>query len=549
MSYLFRNLILIGTFALVAGFGIFVSVMAPYISSGDELVYLTGTLQAREGNLPDAYMLQGYDYGIYLYPKVMSWWYESLGHFIFKSIYLSLLIFATGFSAYFLFRTLGLPWVPALLFAVITLFPRFSSGTEVFGILTFHEAIGRQAALPLFFIGTAFLVRRTIEKKSLWPIFGILGFCLFLHPVTVMLFSFISLIAVGVVRLFQCVPIIKIFREIIISGTVFVFSGLYFFIDVFKKLASGLASQGVPSDLYIQAITLRNTWEFPPESVFFFRHMIIISIFFVLLVIFYHRLPALRYLAREHPLSHGKEITIWGVAIAVGAIVFTIVMPGINLYFMEHFDVPYIFQQWSRISKFYYLGLFVALTPVIYTFWGWYINSRFRFKILVATVFVALGIASSSFVFEVVQFGVGYDNFEKAYIPQALSGISNDPTAKEYREVCYALKKLGAKPSSPIISSNFAFRYYCKADLYVTYEEGAAFQQLTRTDVTLWYDRYIRQRDALRDGDPATVFGFADDIGAEFVILPRIPKYLVFETRGGGRIATTTKYTVLKVDK
>ena len=152
MKPIVKKIIIIGTFTLVAFLGLLVSFSAPYVASGDELVYLTGALQVKDGGLPDAYMLQGYDYNAYLYPKLISLWYELLGYEIFKTIYLFLLVIVTGISAYVMFRVMRLSWVPALLLSVVALMPRFSSGTEIFGVLTFHEAIGRQAALPLFFL-------------------------------------------------------------------------------------------------------------------------------------------------------------------------------------------------------------------------------------------------------------------------------------------------------------------------------------------------------------------------------------------------------------
>ena len=75
---------------------------------------------------------------------------------------------------------------------------------------------------------------------------------------------------------------------------------------------------------------------------------------------------------------------------------------------------------------------------------------------------------------------------------QSLSGIPDDTTANEYRETCNALTKFGATSTTTVISGNFAFRYYCKANLYVTLEEGAAYQQLKRADVVNWYTQYLR---------------------------------------------------------
>jgi len=534
---------------LVAALGFWVSYSAPYSPSSDELVYLTGTLQAKEGNLPDAYMLKGMDFGPYLYPQVMSAWYESFGYWAFKSLYLVTLIIATGLAAYAMYRLLGLQWVPALLLSVVALMPRFSSGQEIFGVLTFKEAIGRAGALPLFFIGTGFLIKRLKEGKSLWPIFGIFGLLLFLHPVTVMLFAFISLVAVAITRAFQRTSLWSIVRETFVSGITFILAGSYLFIEVFQRLGNGVADKGVSTVLYVQAIMFRNAWEFPIEALLWFRHIAIVSAFFIVALIIFYTLPALRSLRERYVLSHGRDLLVWGVATALGSLIITILFPGLNLYFMAHADAPYIFQQWSRISKFYYLGLFVALIPMVYALWQGYLESQGRYKkVLVALLFIA-GILSSSFGFEVAQFAIGYKNFEKAYIPQTLSRIPDDTTPAEYREACNALTELGATSTTLMISSDFAFRYYCRAHLYVTNEEGGAYQQLLRSDVVNWYTKLLAQRAALGRGDPQKILDFAKSIGADFVIVPRVAKYAFLEILAGHKIVMTTKHIIVKVAK
>lgn len=549
MSNSLRNSVVIGVFALVALIGLTVSYAAPYVASGDEVVYLTGALQVRDGNLPDAYMLQGYNDGPYLYPKVMSRWYESLGYYTFKSLYLAILIIATGLAAYAMFRLIGLAWVPSLLLAVVALMPRFASGQEIFGVLTFKEAIGRAGALPLFFLGTGFLIKRLKERKSLWPLFGIFGLALFLHPVTVILFAFISLIAVAAVRVSERVSLWKIFSEVVISGFTFIIAGAYFFIEVLTRLSHGVASEGVNATQYVQAIVFRNAWEFPAGVVQWYPHMAIVSAFFVGALILFYTVPALQTIRAKHVLPYAKDILVWGFTVAIGSIVFGLTIPWVNLYLMEHANAPYIFQQWSRLTKFYYLGLFIAMIPMVYALWQSYLESQWRFKTIIVALIFIVGILSSSFAFETAQFLIGYKNFEKAYIPQSLSHIPNSITPAEYYETCEALTKLGATSALLVISGDFAFRYYCKARLYVTNEEGAAYQQLRRSDVVSWYTRYLAQSNALKDGDPQKILNFASSVGANFVIFPKTAKYTAFGTSRESEVTITTRHIIVRVVK
>lgn len=550
MNMFSRSVVIVGIFTLIAGAGVLLSLSAPYSQDGDELTYLAGTLEERTGDLPDAYMLTGYEYSPYLYPYIMSRWYESLGHNAFKSIYLALLILSTGLSAYFTFRLLWLPWIPALALSVVMLLPRFASGMEVFGVLTFNEAQGRAAAVPLFFIATAYIIRRMVDQKSLWPVFGAIGLFAFLHPVTVMLFASIALLAVTSTELLRRVPVWKVLRDVALSGVAFVLGGSYFFIEVFERLARGLISDNSSSALYVSAVVDRVAWEFPAASVLWFRHMAIVSALFLALLVMFYTVPALRALRARYPLPHSREVVTWGITVAGGALLLCLVLPGLNLYLMEHANAPYLFQQWSRISKFYYLGLFVALTPVVYALSSWYRESTYRFKTVVVALLVTAALASSSFGFETAQFFVGYPNFKTAYIPQALSGVPDDITPEEYRETCRSLARLSATSDTLsdtlVISDDFALRYYCRTKLYVTREEGAAYLQLLRADLVLWHDRELAQEKALGSADPV-IFAFAKRVGADFIVVPRVSKYESLEALQSVEVGTTTRHIIVRV--
>lgn len=547
MKIIYRWAIVALVFSTLAVGGIMLSLSAPYVKSDDEVVYLTGALQTKDHTLPDAYMLQGDDYGPYLYPKVMSLFWESLGYEKFKSIYVFVLVLATGFAAYAMFRRLWLPFVPALLLAVIAILPRFSSGQEIFGVLTFRDAIGRASAYPLFFLGAGFLVERLIEKKSLWPVFAVFGLCVFLHPVTVMLFAFAGLCASAVVLLFQRVPLPTVIGRIFISGITFVIAGGYFFMSVFERLGNGVASVGVSAALYTQAIVTRNAWEFPEQSLLWFRHMGVVTAVFILALVIFYTVPKFRALRLRYPFPQGRMVMIWGASLAIVSLVVTVLLPGLNLYLMQHADAPYVFQQWSRISKFYYLGVFIAIVPMVYVLWAWYRESLWRYKHVVLALLFVLGVSSSTIGFEFGQFVIGYRNFEKAYVPQVLTGILDDTTPLQYREVCDALTSLGAEPNDEIISGDFSFRYYCRANLYVTYEEGGAYQQLTRHDVVDWYTHYLAQQTVLKDADPQSIMTFGKSINAHFVVLSKNEKYAPLTNIPDWKSMITSKHIVLRI--
>lgn len=552
MSLFGRKLIVIGAFLLVAFLGIALSLSAPYSRSNDELVYLTGALQVQEQTLPDAEMLAGYDYSWYLYPQILHAWYEDLGHDGFKSVFLITLVLVTGLAAYSAFRLLWLPWIPALLLSIVSIIPRYTAGTEIFGVFTFRDAIGRACALPLFFLGTAWLIRRLIEKKSIWPIYGVFGLFMFLHPATVMIFAFVTLFVSGIILIFVVgEPLLKVIKKIIGAGLVFILTGSYFLVDVINRLLQSAEVQGetVITSEFIQAIAFRNTWEFPEESLNWYRHTAVVSLFFILLLLAFYRHPKLKEIRTKYVIPNAKIIFSWGSLLMITSLVFAIIIPGTNLYFMEHHNAPYIFQQWVRVAKFFYLGLFVALLPLTYALWHWYKASSWRFKNLALALLFVTSVASSSIGFEFAQFIIGYPNYERAYVPQFLSGAPDGITDSDYKEVCAALNDLGASDIPKVISSDFAFRYYCRADLYVTNEEGGAYNQLPRNEMVAWHKRYLEQRAMYSSLDIDKMLEFADSHEADFVIFPRAERNLEIENSTEHEIVVTSRHFIVKVEK
>ncbi len=534
-----------GTFALIAALGILLSLSAPHIKSDDELVYLTGALEARDGDLPDAYMLQGYEFGPYLHPKVLLAWYEPLGHDAFKSLYLFVLILATGLAAYALFRLIFLPWVPALLLAVVLLLPRAAAGIEFFGVFTFREAIGRSAAFPLFLLGSGLLVRRMLERQPLWPVFALFGIFLFLHPVTVTLFAFVALGAVVVTRLIERTRVVTVIREAFVSGVAFMAAGSYFFVEVFSRLSNTVADTAAPTAAYVSAVVFRNAWEFPEASLQWYRHMGVVSACFVLAIAFFYLLPRVRAFRKRYPFPHARIVMTWGISMMVLALVLALLAPGLNLYLMEHANASYIFQQWSRISKFYYLGLFIAMVPMVGSLWMGFQASAYRYKKGIVVLLVVAGIGSSSLVFEIAQFAIGYPDYTEAYIPQALSGVPDDISSSEYRETCAALARMGATSADTIVSNDFGLRYYCKSNLNSSFEEGAAYTFLSRSDLVEWHAAYLAQREALSTADVSKVFGFATGVSGHFLVLPRIERFVAFTELPGAVV--TTRHIVVPV--
>lgn len=549
MKEYMRTGIVVSVFVLIACAGVFWSLSTPYIESTDELVYLTGVLQKNEGTLPDAYMLQGYAYGPYVYPHFLEWWYESLGYESFKSLALLFFIVATGLAGYTLARLLGLPWIPSLLFSILLLIPRNSAGTEFFGVLTFHEAIGRTLALPFFLLTSGILLKRVINKKPLWPVFAVSGLLLFLHPATVMVFVAVCLCGVLLLRIYQQRNIQTAIREVFLSGLMFILAGSYFFIEVFARLSRSVVSEGVSTVDYVQAVLFRNAWEFPEATLAWYTHMFLITAPFLLLLLASYLAPRLKTLHKKYVLPHASVLVVWGGSVALTSLFVALLLPGVNLYLMEHAGMSYVFQQWSRISKFYYLGLFVALIPTWYVLWGWYRESTHAIKHAVLAIVLLIGIASSTFVFELTQFAVGYPNYERAYVPQKWSHVTDGTRPAEYREVCNALIRQGATPTTVILSGEFALRYYCRADLYATGEEGAAYLQLKRRDLVGWYNAYHAQRKAFSSGNIDTMLAFAKETGASFIVVPRNEKFAAFESLAHTDGIVTSRHLVFMVEK
>lgn len=548
MNRFSQNAIVVGVFLALAFFGVLLSFSAPYALDDDELVYLTGALQAREHTLPDAHMLQAYDYGPYVYPAAMFSVFDSLGYYPYKTILVFLLVLSTGIAGYALFRLLALPWIPALLLSLVAVMPRDAAGTETFGVLTFREATGRSLALPLFLLGSGFLIHRLVRGKSIWWLFGLFGLLIFLHPATILLFAPVAIFGILAVRFLQRTPFVKMVHEVALASVAFIVGGAYFFYVLVSRFSHTVSAQGVSAADFVQAVYFRNQFEFPAASLLWFRHMFVVSSLFIALLIAFYTIPRLKALLARYPLPHAREILVWGLTAAASALLITIAVPGIDLYLMQHADAPYFAQQWSRTAKLYYLGLFVAVTPLIYALWQQYVASTNRWKHLFAALIVLAGVLSSTIPFEMGQFALGYKNYNPAYIPQSLSHVPDRVTPSEYEELCGALKTLGAKPETLIISNDFALRYYCRSDLYATSEEGAAYLQLERADMVTWYKRYIAQRTAIASGDPQAMIAFAKSVGGEFVVMPRDQKHAKVETFRARPVATTTRFTVLKVN-
>lgn len=543
-----RSAVVAGALLLVAAVGLAVSWSAPYRLNDDEVVYLIGALQARERNLPDANMLRAFDFGPYVFPKLLLAWYEPLGYWTFKSITLVVLVVATGLAAYALFRRLTLPWIPSLLLAVVALMPREAAGTEGFGVFTFREAIGRAVAVPVFFLVAGALIRRSIDRRPAWPVFGIVGLLMLLHPSTVMGFAGVALLTVAAVQVALRTPLLVVVRDALFSGIAFVLGGLYFFVEVLARLSRTVPATGVSSADYVAAVLFRNEFEFPAQTFLRYRHLAIVSAVFVFLLVIGFALPAMRRLRERHPLPYEREVTVFGTAMMIVSLTIALALPAVNLYLMEHADWPYVFQQWSRASKFYYLGLFVALVPSVNALWHWYRETPNRFRHAWLALLFTLGLASSTYGFEVVQFAAGYPNFEAGYIPRWVSNVPDDITAEEYRETCRTLSALGGGANPSVVSEDFAFRYYCRADLYTTEEEGVAYSWSSRAEMVEWYAMIEAQRAALQSSDPVKMRQFAERVGARFIIVPRTARYAAFEHLAGHAVAASSRHIVVRVD-
>lgn len=528
---------------LYASAALIISVAAPYVANDDELVYLLGAEYSHGVELPDVPMLRGYDYGPYLYPIIMHMVYEKLGFTTFKIGLLILLIFSTGWAAYFCFRLLLLPHVESIFLMLVGLLPRVATGTEFFGVLTFREAIGRSLAVPLFFVATAWIVHHVIHRKATWPTFLCIGIFSFLHPVTVLLFAAIMLVGVGCTYVWRDGPSWSGVTEVLRGGIAYLIGASYFLVEVVIRLYTS-STHVVPVNAgeYVEAVLFRNSWEFPQASMGWIMHLLIVSSFFIfgaLLVTWCTRNTSFP----RH--SQVGTLSVFGVSVLIASLTFAVILPGLNLYAMKFYEAPYLFQQWSRIGKFFYIGLFVAIIPVVYILGQW-VRSIPHGR-TIATFLLIAGILSSSFFFEIAQFLVGYKNVTKEYIPQYFSSIPDDVTPQEYREVCGILRTRSTALFPKVISNDFAFRYYCHADLFATLEEGAAYLQLPRDSFLGWFRNYTKQRTVLREANPSEMILLAQETDSEFIVLPRAERYLPFIKKYPHAVFGTQNHIVIEM--
>lgn len=529
--------------SLFASIGVSISIAAPYVANDDEVVYLLGAELSHGLDLPDTDMLKGYDYGPYLYPVVMHMVYEHVGFVFFKVILLILLILSTGSAAYYCFRLLLLPHAEAMLLALVVLMPRLATGTEFFGVLTFKEAVGRSLAVPLFFFGSSWLMYRLLQRLSVWPVFLFIGVFSFLHPVTVLLFAVVMFIGMASVFVWREGLSWRLVGVCVSAGVAYLVGASYFLIEVVARLyTSSTKTLPVNTSEYVEAVLFRNSWEFPEASMGWLIHLLVVSIFFIvgglIAVWFLRKTPV-----RQHP--YAQTLFVFGGAVLTASIVLAVVLPGLNLYMMRFHDAPYVFQQWSRIGKFFYIGMFFALVPVVYMLGQW-VRAIAHTRTL-ATLLLFAGLVSSSFFFEIAQFIVGYDNVTKEYIPQKLSLIEDDVTPQQYREVCALLPKYSANVFPKVLSNDFSFRYYCHADLFATLEEGAAHLQFPRDSLVAWHKDYLRQRTILREANPDAMIMLARETLSDFIIVPKASRYQTIINRYPEAVLETQTHVIVVV--
>lgn len=525
LSVLSKELIIVGVFFIVACFSLIFSFFLPNIVPDDEYVVLLSEKVSRYTSFPDQDILKNYSYSFYFYPKLVGWLGSMFEQENYRAGLLFVLVFLTGYFAYIALRLAKFSRKTSVAIAIVALFPRVSVGNTFWGIFTPAEVMGRTLAMPLIWILSGWHIRNLQDEKSSWPIFAVLGLVSFVHPVSMTFFACVLMLSSFLISVpeFTFFKSLKSFFMNLFSFSV---TAAPLWWEIFHKTSTIAQTSSVNSVKYLEAILFRIPWDFLPESVVWLRHILIISLFFLFFL----------WVKREAlSLQKYKTISLWIFGVATFSVVLSFVLPTLQFWAIKFFDAPLIFQQASRIFIYYYVALFVASAICLD-----YFLSCNKFKKIILFVFLIIGCISSSFGFEIGQFLVGYQNYERAYVPVSWQRTEEENDRDYYSELCSTLTSLGANQETLTISTDFKLRYFCELPLYVTFEEGGAYLNAGRSALVEWHSKFEEQQRVIKTHNIQEFLVFAKKVDARYAVL-HIDSFLVTELKEKGYLVAFNK--------
>lgn len=480
--------------------------------SGDEVVILLSNKVAENPNFPDHDLLASVSFQSYLYPKLINFLHNNFSLETYRSILLFVYVFLTGYFSYLGLRLLKFSRKVAIAVSLIALMPRMSPGSTFFGVFTHYESLGRSLALPFIWLLAAYNIKLLLTKKKIWPMFLAAGILVYLHPVSMIFFSAI-LFLLSFVWIWKNESFKQALIKIIKSVVAFSVGAFFLLKEIVTTTASSVTKVGEVSATgvdYANALVYRMTWDFPPETILWLRHVAVVSFVFLVFIV------GFLLLAKKKKIDISpirKQIYYWSFALMFLSVFFSYLIPNLQLWLVRNYDFPFVVQQSSRIFKFYYLGLFIAFAASLDLFRKYFKNK------LLFTFIVIIGIVSSSIGFEWSQYLLGYQNYQEEYILQSLQGPRGEDKLSRYQGICADIVEAGIGPEDLVISSDFDLRYFCEISIYTSFEEGTTYLMRGKESLVYWHQIFTEQAKVLDSNRAQDLLDFADKVDAQYAIL------------------------------
>ncbi|MDD4994893.1 MAG: hypothetical protein PHW53_00230 [Patescibacteria group bacterium] len=513
------NLCVILIFLFIAALSVVYNFSLPFRLNGDEIAIMASNRALMDSSYPGNELLSTMTYRYYVYPYIINALSYFFDPFTSRNILLFSMVFFTGYSAYIALRILGIRRSIAIVVAIVALAPRFSVGNEIFGVLTNYEVLGRSTAMPFLWIIGALIIKFIYDNKKIWPLFLLLGIVSYIHPVSILFFTFLALV-ISLFLLFWRNNFFGVLKQTASASAAFILGSsllLYEIIFRLDAINSKFLSNVEYSSLdFLEAIIFRTPWDYPPESLMWIRHMIIILVFFAPFVAYVLYLLKKRLIIKE---SLDYLIAKWSILFILLSIFFSVFFPILQIA-MIHLDGPFIFQQTSRFFKFVYFGIFLLVAVSLEELFR---RNRYFLQKKVRVIFLSalliLGFLSSSFGFEWFQFLLGYENYQEEYIPRVFQNKVFEDQEKIYNIVCQQLKNGGVGDGDTVISNDFNLRYFCRVNIVTSFEEGSAYLMSGKNQLVEWRRVFEEQNNALHGDDIVKLIDFGRKYGANYALL------------------------------
>lgn len=510
-----KEILVIQLFLALALVSVLYSLTLPLTTHGDTYVTLLANKASSDLTFPDREILMNFDFKPYFYTNILDFLSNHFSLLTYKFILLFVLVFATLYCAYLALRILGFGISISVLVAIIALLPRVGIGGEAWGVIVADDVLGRTLGLPLLWLISAWFIRRRFDHKSLWPVFVLSGLASYFHPVSLIFFNGLLFIIFFIFIIFDK-EYKRDFKDLFLSVVAFSLSASFLLskiLFVTKKMSTAFSGYGAVSARdYYDALVYRVGWDFLPQSAIYTIHFIIINfIFFIAIGYVVYNI----YNKKIDKSSIEYFISKFGLIIIFLSVFLSIFIPNTELWLVKSFDFPFAIQQSSRFFKYYYLGQYLILAVFSTQFFKDFKNNK---KILF-TAFLLIGIASSTFGFEIFKFVVGYKNYKKEYIPNIFQKDKLQNDLVVYPSTCKQLENANINRDELVISDHFQIRYYCGTRLFTTFEEGSIYFITGKRELVNWMRTYEEQKRALYSESPDNLIAFANKVGARYAVV------------------------------